>query len=65
MKLKFPDSYKTQVFHTASGHIRIEQTCEMGEEAVALLSPDQAEQLITGLPKLIELARLELEQEDE
>lgn len=60
MKLKFQESFQTEVFATASGHIRIDQTYDMSQETFALLTPEQAEQLLTALPKLIELARLEL-----
>ena len=62
MKLKFQESFQTEVFHTASGHIRINQIYDMSQETFALLTPEQAEQLLTALPELIKLARLELDE---
>lgn len=65
MKLKFQESFQTEVFHTVSGHIQINQIYDMSQETFALLTPEQAEQLLTALPELIRLARLELAEGDD
>lgn len=59
MKLKFSECFETEVFHTSSGHIRIIQHRSI-DNTYTLLTPEQAEKLLTVLPDMIELARLEL-----
>lgn len=60
MHLMLQESFKTEVYNSTTGHIRISQH-GTGVNGLVLLTPDQAEQILKSLPKLIETARLEID----